>query len=66
MPKLSWIIGDHEITPELLEEARKQPCVLNLMLAKKESVEIGRYVFVVPPPPPEPEEEKKDAKKGKK
>lgn len=66
MPKLSWIIGDHEITPELLEEARKQPCVLHLMLAKKESVEIGRYVFVVPPPPPEPEEEKKDAKKGKK
>lgn len=68
MPKLSWVIGDHEITPELLEEARKQPCVLSLILGKNQMVEVGKYTFVVPPPPPEPEEDKskKDSKKGKK
>lgn len=38
MVKLSWIIGDHEITPELLEDARKQPCVLMLELGKGERV----------------------------
>lgn len=54
MPKLSWIIGDHELKPQLLEEARKQPCVLNLLLGKKEQIEVGKYTFVVPPPPPEP------------
>lgn len=50
----------------MLEEARKHPCSLSLCVAKKESVDIGRYTFVVPPPPPEPVEEKKDAKKGAK
>ena len=34
LPKLSWIIGDHAITPELLEAARRQPCILHLFLAK--------------------------------
>jgi hypothetical protein len=32
MPKLSWVIGDHELKPDLLEEARKQPCILSLIL----------------------------------
>jgi hypothetical protein len=34
LPKLSWIIGDHVITPELLDSARKQPCIIRLYLAK--------------------------------
>lgn len=55
MPKLAWIIGDHEIKPELLDEARKQPCLLHLVIGKKESVDVGKYTFTVPPPPPEPE-----------
>jgi hypothetical protein len=38
LPKLSWIIGDHVITPELLEAARKQPCFIHLYLAKNESI----------------------------
>lgn len=55
LPKLSWIIGDHVITPELLESARKQPCIMRLYLAKNEWIEAGKITFVVPPPPPEPE-----------
>lgn len=66
IPKLSWIIGDHDITPDLLEAARKQPCTLHLFLAKNESIEMGKYTFTVPPPPPEPEEDKKDTKKDNK
>lgn len=66
MPKLSWIIGDHEITPDLLAAARKSHCSVRLNLGKNETVEVGKYQFVVPPPPPEPEEEKKDAKKDAK
>lgn len=38
MPKLSWVIGDHVLTPELLECARKQPCSIFLYLAKKEYI----------------------------
>ena len=38
LPKLAWIIGDHAITPDLLEAARKYPCVLHLYFAKNECI----------------------------
>lgn len=66
MPTLNWLIGDHEITPELLESARKHPPVVQLLLNAEEGVELGKFTFLPPPPPPEPEEDKKDAKKDSK
>lgn len=66
MPSLKWILGDVNVTEELLADARKSPVVVRLNLSKKDPVEMGRFSFVIPPPPPEPEEEtnKKDSKKG--
>ena len=66
MPSLKWILGDVNVTEELLVDARKNPVSVKLNLSKKDPIEMGRFNFVIPPPPPEPEEEtnKKDSKKG--
>lgn len=54
MPSLQWLIGDHVISPELLEGARKSPVLIKLFYSKKDSIDIGSFKFTVPPPPPEP------------
>lgn len=51
MPTLKWILGDINITEELLTDARKNPLSVKLNLSKKDPIEVGRYKFVVPPPP---------------
>lgn len=51
MPTLKWILGDINITEELLADARKTPLVVKLNLSKKDPIEFGRYKFVIPPPP---------------
>lgn len=69
MPTLKWILGDINITEELLAEARQSPLMVKLNLSQRDPIEIDKYKFTIPPPPPEPEEEtnKKDSKKdGKK
>jgi len=54
MPSIQWLIGDHVISPELLEEARKYPVLVKLFYSKMDSVDIGSFRYTVPPPPPEP------------
>jgi len=54
MPSLQWIIGDHVISPELLEFARKYTATARLFYSKKDFVDIGSFKFTVPPPPEEP------------
>ena len=54
MPELKWIIGDHDITPELLESAKNSSVSVQLYVAKTQFVEIGKFKFVSPPPPEEP------------
>lgn len=67
MPSLKWLLGDINITEELLNDARLQPAIIKLNLSQKDPIQVGKYLFVLPPPPPEPEEEpKKDSKKGAK
>lgn len=72
MPTLKWILGDSNITDDLLNDARKNPISVRLNLSKKDPIEVGKYKFLVPPPPEIPEEEtnkkdsKKDTKKGAK
>lgn len=51
MPTLKWILGDINITEELLADARKTPLVVKLNLSKKDPIEFGKYKFVIPPPP---------------
>lgn len=70
MPTLKWILGDINVTEDILNDARKVHLVVKLNLSKKDPIEIGKYKFVIPPPPEVPEEEtnkkdgKKDTKKG--
>jgi hypothetical protein len=52
MPSLQWLIGDHVISPEMLEEARKHAVIVKLFYSKKDSVDIGLFKYTVPPPPP--------------
>ncbi len=66
MPSLQWLIGDHVISPELLQEARKHPIPIKLFFSQKDFVDIGSFRYSVPPPPEVPEEDKKDAKKDAK
>ena len=54
MPTLNWILGDINITEELLAEARKFPMSIKLNLSQKDPIEVGKYKFVIPPPPEEP------------
>ena len=54
MPSLKWILGDINITEELLGDARKSPVSVKLNLSKKDAIEVGKFNFVIPPPPPEP------------
>ena len=60
------MLGDVNISEELLGDARKSPVSVRLNLSKKDPIEVGKFNFLIPPPPPEPEEEtgKKDGKKG--
>lgn len=51
MPSLVWMIGDHEISPELLEEARKHPIIVKMYLSAKDSIDIGNLRYTIPPPP---------------
>ena len=51
MPELKWIIGDHDITPEMLESAKKSFVSVQLFVAKSEFVEVGKFKFISPPPP---------------
>lgn len=51
MPTLKWILGDINVTEDLLSEARKSPLIVKLNLSKKDPIEIGKYKFLIPPPP---------------
>ena len=55
MPSLKWLLGDINITEELLNDARLQPAIIKLNLSQKDPIQVGKYLFVLPPPPPEPE-----------
>jgi hypothetical protein len=51
MPSIQWMIGDHVISPELLEEARKHSVIVKLFYSEKDSIEIGSFKYTIPPPP---------------
>lgn len=38
MPELKWIIGDHDCTPELLEDAKNNFVYVKLFVAKNECI----------------------------
>jgi hypothetical protein len=38
MPTLKWMLGDINITEELLADARKSPVVVKLNLSKKDPI----------------------------
>jgi hypothetical protein len=51
MPNLRWMLGDVNITEEMLADARKSQVVVKLNLSKKDPIEIGKFKFLAPPPP---------------
>lgn len=51
MPNIKWLLGDLNITDDLLIDARKSPVIVKLNLSKKDPIEIGKYKYLIPPPP---------------
>jgi len=51
MPTLKWILGDINITEQLLNDARNSPLSVKLNLSKKDPIEVGNFNFIIPPPP---------------
>jgi hypothetical protein len=51
MPNIRWMLGDMNVSDEIIADARKSQVVIKLNLSKKDSIEIGKYRYLVPPPP---------------